>query len=79
MRHLKQYKQFEGLGSWVRGKFNSDEKTAEGILKEMDKLKESDLVEINPEQVGTCQEQGDRQVISFCIYIQRLNDILNNV
>jgi hypothetical protein len=43
MKHLKEYKQFEGLGSWVRGKFNSDEKTVEGILKKMDKLDETDI------------------------------------
>jgi hypothetical protein len=41
MKHLKDYKQFEGFGSWLRGKIHSDEKTAEGILSEMDSLSKS--------------------------------------
>lgn len=45
MRKIKTFTQHEGLGSWIRSKFNSDEKTAEGILAEMDKLKETDITE----------------------------------
>jgi len=37
---LKSYQQFEGLGSFIRRKFNKDETTAEGIFKKILSLKE---------------------------------------
>lgn len=45
MKKIKTFAQYEGLGSWIRSKFNSDEKTAEGILDEMSSLKNTDITE----------------------------------
>ena len=45
MEYLQSYKQYEGLGTWFRRKFNSDEEIAEGILAEINSLTKSDIEE----------------------------------
>lgn len=41
---IKKFDEFnEGIGNWVRSKFNSDEKTADGILNKVSSLSKSDI------------------------------------
>ena len=61
MKYIQNYKKFEGLGSWIRGKIHSDEKTAEAILISMDKLSQHDISEI--ERNGYIHSDGYRFTI----------------
>ena len=49
---IKKFNEFnEGIGTWVRSKFNSDEMTAKGILNKIKLLKPEDIVSLDDEDM----------------------------